>query len=83
MIDASVGQQKNKGDMQFGYAWLRQEQDSVIASFAESDQRAPTNILQHRIYALWKLRAKHGGRIHVVARRTLNSNLLNAPWRPE
>jgi hypothetical protein len=31
LIDASLGQQKNKGDLQFGYAWLRQEQDSVIA----------------------------------------------------
>jgi len=56
-VDVSVGQQKNKNDIQLGYAWLRQEQDSVIASFNESDQRAPTNILQHKIYALWKVRA--------------------------
>ena len=49
--DISVGQTKNKNDVQFGYAWLRQEQDAVIASIAESDQRAPTNILQNRIYA--------------------------------
>ena len=79
MIDASVGQQKNKGDLQFGYAWLRQEQDSVIASFAESDQRAPTNILQHRIYALWKLRQNTVAGFTWWRGRTLNSNLLNAP----
>src|SRR5215470_444616 len=78
LIDASVGQQKNRGDVQFGYAWLRQEQDAVIASFSESDQRAPTNILQHRIYALWKLRQNTVAGFTWWHGRTLNSNLLNA-----
>jgi hypothetical protein len=78
LADFSVGQQKNKGDLQFGYAWLRQEQDSAIASFAESDQRAPTNILQHRIYALWKLRQNTVAGFTWWHGRTLNSNLLNA-----
>jgi hypothetical protein len=78
LIDASLGQQKNKGDVQFGYAWLRQEQDSVIASFNESDQRAPTNILQHRIYGLWKIRANTVAGFTWWHGRTLNSNLLNA-----
>jgi putative porin len=78
LIDASVGQQKNRGDVQFGYAWLRQEQDAVIASFAESDQRAPTNILQHRIYALWKIRQNTVAGFTWWHGRTLNSNLLNA-----
>src|SRR5262249_3575593 len=53
----SVGQAKSKNDLQFGYAWYREEQDAVIASFVESDQRAPTNILQNKFYATWKLRA--------------------------
>jgi hypothetical protein len=78
LVDFSVGQQKNKGDLQFGYAWLRQEQDAVIASFAESDQRAPTNILQHRIYALWKIRANTVAGFTWWHGRTLNSNLLNS-----
>jgi hypothetical protein len=78
LIDASLGQQKNKGDVQFGYAWVRQEQDSVIASFNESDQRAPTNILQHRIYALWKIRANTVAGFTWWHGRTLNSNLLNS-----
>jgi hypothetical protein len=78
LIDASLGQQKNKGDVQFGYAWLRQEQDSVIASFNESDQRAPTNILQNRIYALWKIRANTVAGFTWWHGRTLNSNLLNS-----
>ena len=77
LIDASLGQQKNRGDLQFGYAWLRQEQDAVIASFAESDQRAPTNILQHRIYALWKIRQNTVAGFTWWHGRTLNTNLLN------
>jgi hypothetical protein len=47
LADVSLGQTKNKNDFQLGYAWLREEQDAAIASFAESDQRAPTNILQN------------------------------------
>jgi hypothetical protein len=78
LVDLSVGQQRNKGDIQVGYAWARQEQDSVIASFNESDQRAPTNILQHRIYALWKIRANTVGSFTWWHGRTLNSNLLNS-----
>jgi hypothetical protein len=78
LVDVSVGQQKNRGDVQFGYAWVRQEQDSVIASFAESDQRAPTNILQHRFYGLWKVRANTVAAFTWWHGRTLNSNLLNS-----
>lgn len=75
--DFSLGQTRNKNDLQFGYAWLRQEQDSVLASFAESDQRAPTNILQNRIYALWKLRANTLASFTWWHGRTLNTNLEN------
>jgi hypothetical protein len=76
--DFSIGQTKNKNDFQVGYAWLRQEQDSVIASFAESDQRAPTNILQNRVYGLWKLRANTVAGFTWWHGRTLNTNLENA-----
>jgi hypothetical protein len=76
--DISIGQTKNKNDVQFGYAWLRQEQDSVIASFAESDQRAPTNILQHRVYALWKPRSNTVASFTWWHGRTLNTGLENA-----
>jgi hypothetical protein len=75
--DISLGQLKNKNDLQFGYAWYRQEQDAVLASFAESDQRAPTNILQNRIYALWRLRANTLASFTWWRGRTLNTNLQN------
>ena len=82
LADVSIGQQKNKGDLQVGYAWGRQEQESVIASFNESDQRAPTNILQHRIYALYKLRSNTVASFTLWHGRTLNSGLLNAVKGP-
>ena len=55
LADISVGQQKKKNDFQVGYAFERLEQDATIASWGESDQRAPTNILQHRFYGLWRV----------------------------
>jgi hypothetical protein len=66
--DFSVGQTKNKNDVQFGYAWLRQEQDGDIASFGESDQRTPTNLLQHRIYALWEAAYQYARQLYLLAR---------------
>jgi len=75
--EAFFGQLKNKGDLQFSYGWWRQEQDSVLAAFAESDQRAPTNILQNLFTAQYQLRSNItlGGSLWVG--RTLNSNLQN------
>jgi hypothetical protein len=75
--DLSIGQTKNKNDLQFGYAWLRQEQDSVLASIAESDQRSPTNIVQNKIYANWKLRANTVASFTYWRGRVLNTNLEN------
>jgi len=75
--DFSVGQVKNKNDVQVGYSWWRIEQDAIIASFGESDQRAPTNIQQHRIYALWKLQKNTVAQYTMWLGRTLNSDLEN------
>ena len=72
-----MGQTKNKNDLQFGYSWYRQEQDSVLASISESDQRAPTNILQNKIYAGWKLRPNTVAQFTWWYGRVLNSNLEN------
>jgi len=76
-FDASVGQVKNKNDIQVGYSWYREEQDAAIASFVESDQRAPTNVLQNRFYALWKLRANTLASFTWWHGRVLNTYLEN------
>ena len=53
--EITLGQQKERKDYQFGYAFTRSEQDAVIASFAESDQRFPTNVLQHRVFLNYRI----------------------------
>jgi len=82
MGDISVGQNKTKNDVQIGYMWLRQEQDAVIASFSESDQRAPTNILQNKIYGTWRVRPATTVGITYWMGRTLNSALQHATLPP-
>jgi hypothetical protein len=78
LVDLSLGQLKNRNDLQFGYSFEREEQDAILASFAESEQRAPTNIVQHRFYALWKLRQNTTASFTMWLGRTLNSNLEHA-----
>ena len=78
LADISLGQQKKKGDFQFGYAFLREEQDAAISSWGESDQRAPTNVLQHRIYALWRVANNTTASFTWWHGRTLDPYLQNA-----
>jgi Putative porin len=78
--DFSVGQaitNLNKNDLQVGYSWWRIEQDAILASWAESDQRAPTNILQNRIYGAWRLQKNVLAQYTMWFGRTLNTNLEN------
>jgi len=49
----------------------------VIASFVESDQRAPTNILQNKFYATWKLRQNTTAGFTWWHGRALNTYLQN------
>jgi hypothetical protein len=76
-LDFSVGQALKRNDVQIGYSWWRIEQDAIIASFGESDQRAPTNILQNRIYALWKPQKNVIAQYTMWVGRTLNTGLEN------
>jgi Putative porin len=78
LADISVGQQKRKNDIQFGYAFLREEQDAAIASWGESDQRAPTNVLQHRFYGLWRVAPNTTASFTWWHGRTLDPYLENA-----
>lgn len=55
-VETSLGRSKARGDMQFGYSFGRTEQDAVIATFVESDQRWPTNVVQHRVFGNMRLR---------------------------
>jgi len=81
-IDISLGQTKKKNDIQFGYAFLRQEQDAVISSFNESDQRSATNVVQHKIYFNWKIKDNVTFSATDWIGRTLNTALENAKRAP-
>lgn len=75
--DINVGQTVKRSDLQFGYAWYRQEQDATLATIGESDQRAPTNIIQNRAYANWKVRSNTLASFTWWHGRTLNTFLEN------
>ena len=76
--DASLGQSKEKHDLQFGYAFGRIEQDAVIAAFNESEMRAPTNLLQHKLYIQWLPQKNTTISFTDWMGRTLDRNLQNA-----
>jgi hypothetical protein len=78
----TMGQQRNKGDWLFTYAFHRQEQDSVLANFNESDQRAPTNILQHMFIVGYRVRNNTTIQYTQWIGRTLNSALQNSVVAP-
>jgi Putative porin len=72
------GQQKKQGDTQFAYGFWRQEQDSVLAAFNFSDQRAPTNVVQHFLQGSFLVRNNVTLAATLLVGRTLNSSLPNA-----
>jgi hypothetical protein len=77
-FETSLGQQKQKNDILVGYSFDRIEQDAVIAPFNDNDQRAPTNILQHKFYFNWLMRPNTTASLTWYIGRTLNTALQNA-----
>ncbi|MGH9509539.1 MAG: putative porin [Terriglobales bacterium] len=76
--EATVGQTRNKNDFQFGYVFAHVEQDALISQFSESDMRAPTNVIQHRLTAAWRVRPNLLANYTFWIGRTLNCGLQNA-----
>lgn len=81
-IDASLGRITNPGEWQVGYSYIQQQQDSVISSFNESDQRAPTNVNQHRFYVNYKVRKNTVLQYTQWIGNTLDTSLNNAARQP-
>jgi hypothetical protein len=74
----SIGQTRNKNDIQGGYSFARIEQDAVISQFNESDYRAATNVVQHRFFFNWAIAPSVTASYTMFIGRTLNTNLQNA-----
>lgn len=47
--EVQFGQTKERGDVNFGYSFIRIEREAILAVFNFSDLRAPSNILTHRL----------------------------------
>jgi hypothetical protein len=77
LADISIGQTRESNDVQIGYGFWRQEQDAILATFSESEQRASTNIIEHHIYVWWKVRRNTLAAFNLWRGRTLNTNLQN------
>jgi hypothetical protein len=80
--EISLGQLKSRNDFQFGYGFWRSGQDSILATFSESEQRAATNIIEHHIFASWRIRSNTVAAYNAWIGRTLNSNLQHAVLAP-
>ncbi len=46
--EVQVGKTAEKGDINFGYTFIRIEREAVLAAFNFSDLRSPTNVVTHR-----------------------------------
>ncbi|MGH9778175.1 MAG: putative porin [Candidatus Acidiferrales bacterium] len=46
--EVQVGKTAEKGDINFGYTFIRIEREAVLAAFNFSDLRQPTNVVTHR-----------------------------------
>jgi hypothetical protein len=77
-----IGQIKLKNDLQFGFGFWRSGQDSILATFSESEQLAATNIIEHHIFASWRVRSNVVAVSYAWIGRTLNSNLQHAVLAP-
>ncbi len=76
--EAQLGRLQNRNDVQVAYNFARIEQDAVLAAFNESEMRAPTNVLQHRL-ALQRLAQKNTTASFTGwIGRTLDRSLQNA-----
>jgi len=80
--EASLGRQRDLNDVQFGYSFGRIEQDAVIAAFNESELRAPTNIIQHRLFFQWLAMKNTTALFTGWFGRALNRDLQNAAIPP-
>jgi hypothetical protein len=81
-METALGRITNPHDFQIGYTFMRIDQDAVLAAFTESEKRAGTNVLQHRIIFNYKLAKNTTFNLTHWIGRTLNTHLPNAQLAP-
>jgi hypothetical protein len=81
-LEAAIGQQRNRNDVQVGYSFADVDQDAVISQFNESDMRTATNVKQHRIYANWIIFTNTTAAFTLWHGHTKDTGLQNASRAP-
>lgn len=81
-LEASLGRTQVRHDVQIGYSLGHIEQDAIIAAFGESEMRAPTNVVQHRVYWQWLPQKNTTALVTGWFGRTLDRRLGNAALPP-
>jgi hypothetical protein len=70
--DVTFGKQKEAGDLQFGYSFIRVEKDAVIGAWNESDQRSSTNVRNHRLQFAYMFKQNFTGQFTAWIGRLAN-----------
>ena len=77
-----IGRGQQRGDWVGSWHLFRSEQDAILASFGESDWRAPSNVLQHRFEANRMVTPNVQLGVTLYRGRTLDSTLPGALVAP-
>jgi hypothetical protein len=77
-----LGRAQQRGDWGLSWHIFRVEQDAILASFGESDWRAPSNVLQQRLEANRMINRNVQLGITLYRGRTLDSTLPGALLAP-
>lgn len=81
-----VGRQQKRGDWTFSWHTFRVEQDAIVSAMGESDWRAPSNVLQHRLGVIYTMQDHFQALFTLYRGRTLDSSLPGAVlipgWKP-
>jgi hypothetical protein len=70
--ELAVGKQKEAKDVQFSYTYIRIEKDAVISAFNESDLRASTNVLDHKLQISYMFKNNFAGHFTAFIGRLAN-----------
>jgi hypothetical protein len=79
--ELNVGKQREAKDIQFGYAFARIEKDAVITAFNESDVRAGSNVIQHKLQFMYLFKSNVTGQFTAWIGRMANP-LMNVDQVP-
>jgi hypothetical protein len=70
--ELTFGKQKEAGDLQFGYSFIRIEKDAVIGAWNESDLRSSTNVLNNLVKVAYLFKGNFTGQFTALIGKLAN-----------